>query len=258
MWLGVRLGMRPGRCVRQVEEQGQGQPLVSAILPARNEAGRVGSTVRAVMAAGLADEVLVVDDASRDGTGREAALAGARVIALPRHGGKGRALRAGVLAAAGGVLLFLDADLEDTAREAGRLLAPVLAGTADMAVAVLPRPPVRGGLGLALGAARWGVMGLTGRRLEAPLSGQRALRRAVWEALAGCPGGFGVEVALTVDALRAGYRLAEVPVPFRHRATGRDLAGFLHRGRQMGAIGAALAPRVMAPHPWRGAPRHGA
>jgi glucosyl-3-phosphoglycerate synthase len=52
-----------------------------------------------------------------------------------------------------------------------------------------------------------------------------------------------VEVAMTMDALRAGLRVVEVEVDLRHAATGRDLAGFLHRGRQARAVARELTRR---------------
>lgn len=217
---------------------------VSAIIPAYNEAGRVGETVRALARAGVADEVLVVDDGSWDGTGAAAAGAGAAVLRLPSNGGKGAALDAGAALARGRVLLFLDADLGATAGEAAALVAPVLSGEADMAVAVFPRRGGgNGGFGLTVGLARWGIRRLTGLCPVAPLSGQRALRRPLYDAAGPCAPGFGVEVGLTVDALRAGFRVVEVPVRMDHAVTGRDLAGFCHRGRQFLAVLRALLDR---------------
>ena len=70
-------------------------------------------------------------------------------------------------------------------------------------------------------------------RAEAPLSGQRALTAACLAAVRPLAGGFGVETAMTIDAVRAGFRVVEIPVAgLTHRATGRTLRGFLHRGRQ--------------------------
>lgn len=225
--------------------------MVSVIIPAHNEEGRVGATVRAVRAAGWADEVLVVDDGSRDGTAAAAAAAGARVVRLPRRRGKGAALARGVAAARGDILVFLDADLGETAAEGGRLAAAVRAGVADMAVAVLPPPPVATGRGLVVRLARRALRRLTGLHLRAPLSGQRALTRAVAAAAAPWPAGFGVEVALTAAAARAGFRVTEVDTAMAHVPSGRDLRGRLHRGRQFLAVLAALVRCGW--RPWRAA-----
>lgn len=223
---------------------------VLAVVPARNERGRVGPAVRALAA--LASEVVVVDDASTDGTAREAEEAGARVVSLPARRGKGGALAAGIAAAqpAGDdVLLFADADLSSAAAGLGVLVAEVAAGRADVAIAAPPRE-APSGFGLVEGFARWGIRRLTGRELSRPLSGQRAVRAGV---LAGADlgSGFGVETALTIDALRAGYRVVEVPVEFTHARTGRTVAGFVHRARQGRDVAAALASR------WRAGSRAG-
>jgi hypothetical protein len=119
----------------------------------------------------------------------------------------------------------------------------VIAGRADVAVADLPPQPGAGGFGLAMGLARWGMERVTGRRMSEPLSGQRAIRWSALPMLIPFAPGFGVEVAMTMDALRAGLRVVEVEVDLRHAATGRDLSGVLHRGRQAGAIVRELARR---------------
>jgi hypothetical protein len=112
-----------------------------------------------------------------------------------------------------------------------------------MTLAVFPGLRGSGGFGFVARLARWGVQRLTGRRLTAPLSGQRALTRALWERLGRMARGYGAEVGLDVDALRAGFRLLEVPTTMSHKAGGRNLAGFRHRGRQMVAIVGTLLER---------------
>jgi hypothetical protein len=215
---------------------------VVALIPAHNEAERIDATVRAVRGIESVDTVVVVDDASTDDTATLASEAGAAVVRLASNLGKGGALEAG-LAAAGepDVLLLLDADLGDTAIQGGRLLEPVLAGSADMSIARFPRPEGKAGFGLVKGLARWGIRRLGGPfDAQAPLSGQRALNR---QALAACrpfESGYGVEVALTVRALRAGLRVTEVETTMSHAATGRDISGFAHRGRQFAHVAKAL------------------
>src|SRR5581483_2255001 len=108
--------------------------------------------------------------------------AGARVLRLERNQGKGAALLAGLSAARGDVLLLLDADLETTAGEGVRLLPPILAGNADMSVATFPkRLGGKGGFGLVMRLARWGLRRAGGPAMAAPLSGQRAMSRTAWE-----------------------------------------------------------------------------
>ncbi|GAB6935430.1 glycosyltransferase family 2 protein [Calditerricola yamamurae] len=205
---------------------------VSAVIPAYNEAATLPETLDALRRAGCVDEVIVVDDGSTDGTADAARPYADRVLVHGENRGKGAALETGWRAAHGEILLFLDGDLGETAAYAPALLDPVQRDMADVVVAVFPPARRKGGFGLVKGLARFGVEHLTGYALQAPLSGQRAVRRVVLESLPPLSGGFGVEVGLTVDVLRAGFRLYEVQVPFRHRETGRDVRGFLHRGRQ--------------------------
>jgi len=215
---------------------------VIALIPAHNEAERITATVTAALAVPGIDRVLVIDDASSDGTAALARDAGAEVLALKTNLGKGGALQAGLDSVAGDadIVLLLDGDLGETAGQAGVLLGPVADGSADMTIATLPRPAGSGGIGLVKGLARAGIKALSGYEPIAPLSGQRALNRAAWAAATPFARGYGVEVALTVRAARGGMRIAEVPTEMTHAATGRDLAGFRHRGRQFLQVAGAL------------------
>lgn len=218
---------------------------ISVLIPAFNEVERVGGAVRAALAFPGVCEVLVIDDGSSDGTAEEAERSGAtRVLRHSRNQGKGAALNTGWRASTGDVLLLVDADLGSSAAQAIRLLPPVLAREADLTIADFTDRR-RTGLGFALRLARWGVRALTGRAIHSPLSGQRALRRELADALGGFAPRYGVETAMTVDALRQGFRVLEVPVTMAHRATGRDWSGFVHRGRQMRDIGLVLFRRAL-------------
>ena len=99
----------------------------------------------------------------------------------------------------------------------------------------------RGGFGLAKGVAAAGIELLTGRVFQSPLSGQRALSPRALALLSSMPPGWGIEVAMTVKALQKGLDVVEVPVALSHRETQKDLAGFLHRGRQCWAILSTLS-----------------
>ena len=218
-------------------------PRVAAVVPAHNEALRIAGTVRALLAISGVDEVIVVDDGSGDVTGELAARAGARVVRLPRNEGKGGALAAGVAATEAPILLLADADLEDSAGNLGVLIRPLLEGSADVAIAAPLRAGGPSGFGLVEGLAGWGIERLTGRKMERPLSGQRAVRAEVVRAVGGFAPRFGAEAAFTIDAVRAGYRVVEVPCEIRHARTGRDPAGFAHRARQGMDVALRLAER---------------
>src|SRR5262249_34310640 len=141
-------------------------------------------------------------------------------------------------------LLFLDADLEETAVNAAGLAEPVLAGAADMTIAVLPpqRAP-GGGRGLVVNLARRGIHEATGWPPAQPLSGMRGPPRAALDAARPLARGWGVEVGMTIDLLTTGHRVVEVPCDLHHRVTGRDWRSHLHRARQYRDVALALAVR---------------
>lgn len=218
---------------------------VVAVVAARNEGGRVGATVEAILTIPSVDRVVVVDDGSSDGTAAEARAAGATVLVAPANLGKGAALE-GALSRniEADVYVFLDADLGTTAKEAGGLVDAIRGG-ADLAIAELPRDPRHGGFRLVKRLAASVIEELSGFRPAEPLSGQRAVTREVLDAVRPLARGFGVEVAMTVDAVRLGFRVVEVPLEMRHEPTGRDLHGFLHRARQGADLLAASTPRYL-------------
>jgi hypothetical protein len=124
----------------------------------------------------------------------------------------------------------------------------VLAGEADMTIAVLPpqRAP-GGGRGLVVNLARRGIERATGWTPTQPLSGMRCLTREAFEAARPLARGWGVETGLTIDLLRAGLRVREVPCELHHRVTGRDWRAQLHRARQYRDVWLALVRRGVRP-----------
>ncbi len=224
-------------------EPSAGGRSVTVVIPAHNEQERVAATVRAAKGLPGVTEVLVGDDGSRDQTSGRALLAGAKVIRARRNRGKGWAMERGWRSAEGEAILFLDADLEDSAAEAAALIEPVVAGRADLTIATLPRGPNAGGLGLVVGLARLGLARLAGWEAADPLCGQRAVSRRLLEEIGGVEDGFGAEVAMTIDAITRGYRVREVPTKMTHRLTGRSLGDVRHRFRQLVDVAAALVVR---------------
>jgi hypothetical protein len=208
---------------------------LTILVAARDEEATIGRTVGALRRAFPEGEVIVGDDGSRDRTAELAEEAGAIVLRLRRLG-KGQALSAGERAAPPGRLLLCDADLDGDLRS--------LDGVGcDVAVASFAERQ-GGGFGIAKRAARALIQLRTGLETREPLSGQRSLSPRAREACFPLAAGFGCEVRMTIDAARRGLRIEEVELPLRHRATGRDPAGFLHRGRQL--LDALLAAGPLA------------
>jgi glycosyltransferase involved in cell wall biosynthesis len=212
-------------------------PAIAVVVAARNEADRVGETLEALRGAMPEAALWVADDASTDGTTEAAMAAGAQVVSRGRPHGKGANVGAGVEAAlsadpAPQLVLLCDGDLGASAAELAPLVEAVQGGECDLAVAAFSRR-VGGGFGVALGFARWAIHRRCGLETKAPISGQRAMRAEVLRAVLPFARGYGMEVGMTIDAVRAGYRLREYELDLSHRATGRSLTGFTHRARQL-------------------------
>ena len=201
---------------------------VSAVIPARNEHVAIAAVVRACRA--HVDEVIVVDDASSDGTGAAAAHAGAHVIRSDVPLGKGAALRRGARAARGEVVVFLDGDGQDAPEDIPRLLAAIADG-ADLVIGSRFLGRFEHGAITAIDhAGNRALSWLFGRlfrvRLTDTQAGFRATRRALLQRLPLRARRYDIETELLARALQAGARVVEVPVRRRARAGGKTQ---LHR-----------------------------
>jgi glycosyltransferase involved in cell wall biosynthesis len=207
---------------------------VTAVVPAYNEARRIGTVLTALTSAPSVNAILVVDDGSTDDTAAvveaHPACGTGRLTVLRQrpNGGKGAAMRAGADAAEGtDILLFLDADLVGlTVEQIESLIAPVKAGTVQMALGVF-----RGGRGATTLA----------QKLAPNISGQRAIRRDVFLAVPCVAStGYGVELAITSFVMGEGLPmtyvvLKDVTHPMKEEKLGllRGFASRLTMYRQM-------------------------
>jgi glycosyltransferase involved in cell wall biosynthesis len=219
-------------------------PDTFVIVAAHNEADCIGATLAALALSFPNAPVFVADDGSSDATSEIAHERGARVVRSEWDIGKGGAATQAAREAlhqaradAGGeegeaIFILCDGDLGESARELNALAVAVRRGDTDMAVAAFTQR-VGGGFGLALTFARWAIRRRCGLQTRAAISGQRALRARVLENVLPFAHGFGMEIGMTIDAARAGHRVAEIELDLSHRATGHTLAGFVHRGRQL-------------------------
>ncbi len=190
-----------------------GTDAVSCVIPAYNEAGRIGRVLAVVAAHPLVAEVVVVDDGSTDDTAaRVATVAGVRLIRQPVNAGKSKALRTGLAAARRPLVMLLDADLTGlTADHVTRLITPVLRARADMAVSLRANT-----------MTAWRLIGLD------YISGERVFRKDLiagrLDAIDRLPK-FGFEVFLNEICITHGCRIAVVrwdgvASPFKYRKYG--------------------------------------
>ena len=189
---------------------------ISVVIPTRDEEGLICEIVDAVRP--FADEILVVDGHSRDRTREIAAQQGARVV-LDRGKGKGEALRMAFDEAVGDIVVFIDADGSHEPRDIPAMVAPIIAGRADMVVGSRGKggsDELHGTLGqlirytgsqlimLAINY-RWGV------RLTDSQNGFRAIRKDVGKRLGLTSNLTTIEQEMLMKALKKGYRVSEIP-----------------------------------------------
>lgn len=201
--------------------------LVSIIIPVYNEENFIGQTLERVLAAPLGQpdlnkEVIVINDGSTDGTAQAIAVFADRIrpLQLPHNRGKGAALRAGLAAARGDIILMQDADLEYDPAEYPKLLAPILTDQA----AVVYGSRFSGGAGHPLPFFRWGNRLLTrlsnfctGLRLTDMETGYKVFTQAAARSLRLTENRFGVEPQLTAQLAKRHWRFQEVPITYRGR-----------------------------------------
>ena len=194
-------------------------------------------------AMGTGADVVAMRDAadSASGSGTDDTVAALlREPREPGHTGPLPVIHAEVRSRA---LLFLDADMGESAAAASPLVRGVLEEGVDMAIALLPPQEGAGGMGIVVKTARSGIARATGWRPEQPLSGTRCITREAWDACQPLAQGWGVETSLTIDALTGGFWVKEIPCDLHHRVTGNDLRGRMHRAAQLRDVVAALVRR---------------
>lgn len=229
---------------------------VAVIIPAKNEEERIAATIMAARSIPHVDLVVVVDDGSTDNTQGVARAAGASVVRHAVNRGKAAAMETGAAVVAmrdvegrdPRALLFLDADLADSAVECAPLVSTVFSGDVDCAIAYLPPQSGAGGMGIVTKTGRNAIRFLTGWLPRQPLSGQRCLTRKAFDAVVPLASGWGVEVGMTIDLLVAGFTVQEVNCELRHRVSTNDWAGQMHRTSQLKGVLKAATARILRDH----------
>lgn len=183
------------------------------VLPAKNEAAAVGTTVAAILSLYPLAEVIVVNDGSIDDTAQVAATAGAKVVTHPYSQGNGAAIKTGARAAKGDVLVFMDADGQHDPADIPRLLAKLDEGY-DMVVGARDRAS-QASLGRSFANGFYNRLAtyMTGHKVEDLTSGFRAVRADKFrEFLYLLPNGFSYPTTSTMAFFRAGYGVTYVPI----------------------------------------------
>ena len=207
---------------------------ISVVIPALNEEEPIAEVVRACLATGLPDEVIVVDNGSTDRTAERARAAGARVVAAPR--GYGRACAAGVAAVSPAceIVVFLDGDGSDCPELIERLVRPILERKEDFVIGSRTRgrrePGSMNAQQVFAGyLAGWLIRPLYGVRYT-DMCPFRAIRREALEKLGMKEETYGWNLEMQMRAARAGLRILEVPVNHRCRTGGESKVSGTLRG----------------------------
>lgn len=205
---------------------------VVAIVPVYNEEDFIVDTINNIKKIELIDEIIVVDDGSVDNTQEILKRLNVNFIRLEKNRGKGYAIKTAIKKIEFDYLVLIDGDLGKSSEEAKKLIIPAIQNEADVIIAKFKKAKKKGGFGLVKRLANKGVFHFTKENINSVLSGQRVYSKKVIDSIDFIPNRFGIEVAMTIEALKKGFRIKEVEVGMTHRETERNLKGFIHRGKQ--------------------------
>lgn len=206
------------------------------VVPVYNEADLIIDTIKNLKKIEYIDEIVIVNDGSKDNTLDVINTLGVSVINLDKNHGKGYGMKTAIDALEYDYIGFIDGDLGDTSIQTEKLILPVINGEADVSIAKFPKRNTmtknKGGFGLVKGVSRKGIYFFTKKEMETSLSGQRIYKKEVIEKMEYIPDRYGIEVAMTIQTINNGFSIIEVPVTMKHRYSQRSLKGFIHRGKQ--------------------------
>ena len=206
------------------------------VVPIYNEVDKIGDTIKGLKKVKLIDEILIIDDGSTDDTAKVLEKFDVSIISLSKNKGKGYAMRKAIKDKEYDFIGFVDGDLGETSKEVEKLIKPVISNEVDFTIAKFPQSSsntkTKGGFGLVKKLAKKGVYFYTKKEINTSLSGQRVYKKEIMKHMKYIPNRYGIEVAMTIQALQNGFTFKEVPVNMTHRYTDRSLKGFKHRGKQ--------------------------
>lgn len=186
---------------------------VSVVLPAKNESGAVGETIKKIHSLNFVDEILVINDGSTDATQQVAETAGAKVITHPYSKGNGAAIKTGARTATGDIIVFMDADGQHDPNDISRLIEKIEQGY-DLVVGARQKGS-QASVGRGIANALYNNLAtyMTEQKVEDLTSGFRAVRADKFrEFLYLLPNGFSYPTTSTMAFFRAGYSVAYVPI----------------------------------------------
>ena len=186
---------------------------ISIVLPAKNEAGAIGQTVKTLKQLNRVDEVIVVNDGSRDDTAKIAEYAGAKVITHPYSKGNGAAIKTGARNALGDIIVFMDADGQHNPNDIFLLIEKIEQGY-DLVVGARQKGSQASiGRGVANSLYNNLATYMSDHKVEDLTSGFRAVRAEKFkEFIYLLPNGFSYPTTSTMAFFRAGYSVAYVPI----------------------------------------------
>lgn len=207
-----------------------------AVVPVYNEEDIIEDTILGLKKINRIDEILIVNDGSTDNTKNVVENLNVKTINLDKNYGKGHAMNIAITTCDYDYIAFVDGDLGLTSSEIEKLIYPVISNEVDFTIAKFPEAKTvtnaKGGFGFVKGLAKKGVYFYTKKEIDTSLSGQRVYKKEVMDIMNYIPNRYGIEVAMTIQALNGDFTFKEVPVNMSHRYTERNLKGFIHRGKQ--------------------------
>lgn len=186
---------------------------ISVVLPAKNEAGAIGQTVKAIKQLNRVDEIIVVNDGSADDTKNIAEQAGAKVITHPYSKGNGAAIKTGARNATGDIIVFMDADGQHNPNDIFLLIEKIEQGY-DLVVGARQKGSQASvGRGIANKLYNNLASYMSDHPVEDLTSGFRAVRAEKFrEFIYLLPNGFSYPTTSTMAFFRAGYSVIYVPI----------------------------------------------
>ena len=227
-------------------------PRTAALVLARDHAKRIAATVRAALSIPGVDLVLVVDDGSTDNTQDLARKAGAVVIRHPHKRGRTTCIDTGAAVIAmrdeddaePRSILLLDGGLGNYAIGAAPLVVAVQEGRADLAIALVDRAVPA--TGMAAGAARRAIASATQWTPVQPLSRIRCISREALEASMPLARGAGLDPAMTLDVIYAGFTVTELECEIRHKPHSPGARAVRHANQYRDVMFALSSRRIRA------------